>query len=147
MIGSVVVSIFVKRAIAQKERMRKEAEMVKTVRSDDVPEGKRARRFSGLRFFAIILAALPLAPVVAVICYHLFDSGMTPRSMVEYSLMIAIGFFFLWLFVVGSIVAHLKSHDQCPRCGKLHYYYKADRGLFMSCRKCKFAWKAGTAPI
>ncbi|MDP6636998.1 MAG: hypothetical protein QGG42_19020 [Phycisphaerae bacterium] len=132
---------------AAKERKRQAAQRVPTIRPDLVSVDEKARAYNMARTVLILMGGFLLAVVLGFIGYHLFDDGVNSKYRFEYSLMVGGVFVLLWGVVGGVIVQSRRRCDQCPKCGKRRFYYKSDRGKFVSCLTCPSAWRAGSAPV
>jgi Co/Zn/Cd efflux system component len=99
-----------------------------------------------VRVIAALFSGIPLVVIVYLAMYYVFGFGMNQSHRSTHAMMVSGVLGFLWMIVGYVIVQTRRSRDQCPKCGKQQFYYKSDRGKFMSCTRCDSAWKAGSAP-
>ncbi len=128
---------------AAREKKRQAASLAPSLPSDAVNADEKARPYSMFKLIAILISGILLSSLIGVARYYSFGFGMSSEYKFIYAMAVGGGLGILWVVVGGVVVQCRRDCDWCPKCGKRQFYYKSDRGKFMSCTHCDSAWKAG----
>jgi multisubunit Na+/H+ antiporter MnhG subunit len=90
-----------------------------------------------------VIVVISTIPLIGVFLYH----GAGTGSKLAFGKAVVLGLLIILCASVAAVIVWVgKASDQCPKCEKVTYYYKADRGMFLTCENCEAAWRAGSAP-